>query len=391
MKNKKHLLIVFMVSMMALLLVGCGKGKPENTVKKVFDCLIENNTSEVKNYVYVESQDARTKDGNKGDTDQSNGNDENADGSVQATDNKETNEENSFSFINDYVSSIAEKEAANITYEIVSSEINEENAIVKVKVSYNNYGPVAKMAFKILFEQIITNTFSGIDMNDDDMVAVFVAAFENEQQNVAIIKKTETIDVPCKYVDKKWMITDYSAIQKIYYCNIYDALAELSGDYTDTEDENGEDGNQSENSPEESTVQESASNASNDDEPYGPGVTYFQDEGYKITVQEFVYWDSYNDYELILTYVGHDLSGYVGDYTLIHVGDDGESEEVSGTFHEGYDGKGRFEFGIEDIPYLKENNDGTYVLTIDESMFSGRGDLRMVEKEWADANAGSVG
>ena len=231
-------------------------------------------------------------------------------------------------------------------------------------------------------------------MNEDDMVAVFVAAFENEQQNVAIIKKTETIEVPCRYVDKKWMITDYSAIQNIYYCNIYSALSELGGDDSETEgtdDGSGEDGNQSENSPEKSAGQENASKASNDDEPYGPGVTYFQDEGYKITVQEFVYWDSYNEYELILTYVGHDMSGYVGDYTLSHLDDDGEIEEVSGTFHEGYDGKGKLKYGTENIPYWKENGEGTYVLTIDESMFNGRGDLRMVDKEWADANAGSVG
>lgn len=394
-KNKKQVLLAFMVAMIALLLAGCGKGKPENTVNKVFNCLTENNLSEIKNYIYVEPQETISKEGNEGGSEQSNGNEEGNEGdSQQLAGNSETSDEDPYSFISEYVSSVAEKEAANITYEIVSSEINEDDAIVKVKVSYNNYGPVAKMAFKILYDKIITNTFSGIDMNEDDMVAVFVAAFENEQQNVAIIKKTETIEVPCRYVDKKWMITDYSAIQNIYYCNIYGALSELGGDDSETEgtdDGSGEDGNQSENSPEKSAGQENASKTSNDDEPYGPGVTYFQDEGYKITVQEFVYWDSYNEYELMLTYVGHDMSGYVGDYTLSHLDDDGEIEEVSGTFHEGYDGKGKLKHGTENIPYWKENNEGTYVLTIDESMFNGRGDLRMVDKEWADANAGSVG
>lgn len=207
MKKVWYLLVVVLM----IGLVGCGTDKPDDMVENTVKCLQKNQVNEAKQYFYYE------------------------DSTTEKVEESTQSEDDSDSFsdaFTDIMNECAEENSQYLKYEVVDSTVNGDAATVTVEVTYKNAGPVAKLALNDLISQSISSAFSsaftdGGEIDNEDMSAILIAAFEKEKENAAIIDKTETLEINCKKTDKGWKISNYETLLNIYYCNILDTLENM--------------------------------------------------------------------------------------------------------------------------------------------------------------------
>lgn len=197
---------------LVFMLCGCGEQNPAEPVENTIKHLQNNELSEVGQYMYADSKEETESDSQESEGYE--GSSSYADTMIQA------------------LTAFAEENAPYIRYEILDSEVDSVDATVRVKITYKNAGPVAKLTVNELIDQSVSSALTsaftgGGDMDNDDMTAVFLASFEKAKEDAAIIDKTDTLEIHCKKVDGEWKICDGDVFLNIYYCNILDSISSM--------------------------------------------------------------------------------------------------------------------------------------------------------------------
>lgn len=371
---RKRIKEILTMASLAFVLFGCGEQNPAEPVENILKHLQNNELSEVGQYLYVDS-------GEETETGQ------------QEFGNYEESESYSDAIIQ-AMTACAEENASYIRYEILDSKVDNDDAIVKVKITYKNAGPVAKLAVNELINQSISNALTsaftgGGDMDDEDMAAVFLASFEKAKENAVIIDKTDTLEIHCKKIDKEWKICDYDVFLNIYYCNIFDSISSMfdeedSDAETVQKTENVDVSVETESEPENSDVSVEAESESD------PDIMYYKDNDMKETLLSFTTWDDDGEMKLDLTYVGEDGAGqYVGEFEMCissyYEDEEPKSLTITGKFTEDGDGNGTLFFDSGNTSdYDMYWNEDHYVLSL---KFNGE-TWELLEADWAYSNVG---
>lgn len=213
---KKSMLPVLLLGV-AVALSGCGAKKPADTVEAVFESLQENNLDAAREYFYVEEDSTEEETGE--------------------TDEMDT----ATNALVDMMEDFAEEHAAEISYNITDSEIDGDEAIVNVEVTYTDASAVTKLAYQDFLEQAISSALANVftdtedEMSESEFAAIFTKSFENAQEKASFVSATDEIEIPCQKVDGKWMITDTTDLMNIYYGNIIGTMDSLTTDDADEE------------------------------------------------------------------------------------------------------------------------------------------------------------
>lgn len=374
---KKKIIGVVAIIVLEALLFGCGAQEPSEPVENVMKHLQNNELSEINQYFYTDS--------------------------TEGTEENEQVQEDSgisdsqLSIIWDALTECAEQNAQYIRYEIVDSVVNGDDATVKLEVTYKNVGPVIKLAFSDLINQSISSAFSSAfigsgEMDDDDLTAIFIASFEKAKENVAIIDKTDTLEVHCKNVGKEWKICNPEVLRNIYYGNVVNSLESMFSESEDTEDEEstpeGENTDLATQTDLPSNEEDADTSAGTE---LGQNISYFKDNGMKETIMSFVYWDEADEMTLDFTYKGEDTEGnYVGEFEICiseYNADTGENDSVTGTgvFTEDTNGNGTVTLDNGNMSdYSIYWDEDHYAIVIN---FDGE-TMDLLEADWAYNNVG---
>lgn len=382
-KKIKYLSIIFLFT---FVLSSCGEAKPEEVVENTFKLFQENKLKESSDYFVKSEEDVDEDD--------------------------EANIESMLELLNDFAS----ENCKDISYEILDTKEDKNEATVKVKVKYKDASGITKIAFQEFLKQTISSAFTDSvignddDLDDSQMMSMFLKAFENAQEKATLVSKSETLEIKCKKVDDEWKIDSKKEMINIYYCNIINTMTKLSDSTkSDDKDDSKEDVDveTTEEVIEEATETETTEETTKSEETkeaeeettasaYSKDeVSYYQDP-YSAS---YTAWNDSTELIFNFIYLGTNFYGQsVGDGTFTmnskDENDNPTSETLEWTFVEDTDpnstsyGTIYFRNGntLDYSIYLEmsENVSDHYVLCMD---MNGE-EVRLVEAEWAHNNVG---
>ncbi len=100
--------------------------------------------------------------------------------------------------------------AKKITYEIKSSKIDNDKAVVTVYFKYVNGGPLLKATIGDVFSQTISMAFAGVEMSEEETSQMFISSMEKQKANIAESFAEKTIDIKCVKINDQWYIDEPS-------------------------------------------------------------------------------------------------------------------------------------------------------------------------------------
>ena len=321
-KENLKLYIMLLIAVCGCL-VGCGTNKAEAVVKNYFESMKNSDVDEMKTLI------KNTKD----------------------TKNNA---------LTDVMLLYAQEYHTNIEYTIEGSIIDEDTATIDVEVKYSNLGPIVKLALIDLVNNSISSAFMGVELDDDDMDALFGSYFEKHKEDVSVLPKTETLKVECEKIDGKWKIIYSDELINVYFCNMMNALDSFESDNSEktSEIEDTQDIEPAKEVPEEQI---------SDQLTYG---TYILDNGVNAVCTAevgFTTDESSCDYINIsaMGYDGHEVASFYGDIALNQEGNyEAYCEYLNTTIVIRFD-----EIGMNinilscDDSYMMESIVGKYLLT----------------------------
>lgn len=177
----KRIISIVLISMLLVGLVGCGSSaKPEDAVVKYFDAAKELDLEAMAATIVPSNQIATEE--------------------TTALLDDDDSEYTKFFF--DYLSDNASK----MSYEIVSSEVNDDMATVNVKCSYIDGGVVLKATIGEVFSQLFGLAFSGVEMTEEETDAFFAGVMQEQIELLGETRKEVSINVECVKEDDVWYI-----------------------------------------------------------------------------------------------------------------------------------------------------------------------------------------
>lgn len=101
-----------------------------------------------------------------------------------------------------------EQNASKITYEITSSQITGDQAVVTVAASYIDSYPLLEEIFSEYMTQAFAMAFSGQEITDEDYQILMADIFADKLETASDNFKDATLEIPCEMIDGKWYISD---------------------------------------------------------------------------------------------------------------------------------------------------------------------------------------
>lgn len=264
-------------------LVGCGTNKAEAVVKNYFESMKNSDVDEMKTLIK----------------------------NTEKTDTKNN-------VLIDVMLLYAQEYHTNIEYTIEGSMIDKDTATIDVEVKYINLGPIVKLALTDLVNNSISSAFMGVELEDDDMDALFRSYFEKHKEDISVLPKTETLKVECEKIDGKWKIIYSDELINIYFCNMMNALDSFANDNSENSESNSEKTSEIEDTQDIEPAKEVTEEQISDRLTYG---TYILDNGVNAVCTAevgFTTDESSCDYIDIsaMGYDGHEVASFYGDIAL---------------------------------------------------------------------------
>ncbi len=118
-----------------------------------------------------------------------------------------TDEEDDYAqYFIDYLKDNAQK----IQYEVVSSEVDGENAVVTVECTYVDGGTVLVKTMQQYFIQALSQAFSGVELTDEEYSQMFIDIMDEQIATYQENTLSATVVFELVNIDGTWYISDVS-------------------------------------------------------------------------------------------------------------------------------------------------------------------------------------
>lgn len=95
---------------------------------------------------------------------------------------------------------------SKMSYEIKSTEVTGESAIVSVHFKYIDSSDLLSSVVKDVLTQALSSVLSGTELTDEQQNAMFTDAIQKYRESATDTYIEKTIDISCKKVDGSWFI-----------------------------------------------------------------------------------------------------------------------------------------------------------------------------------------
>lgn len=107
-------------------------------------------------------------------------------------------------YLMDYMKGNAKK----MTYQVKSTSMGEDKALVTVESKYLNAGPVYQEVMGEVISKVMGLAFSGKQPSEEEISALFDGVIEEKAKGKDLTFKTEEVELDLIKKDGKWLISD---------------------------------------------------------------------------------------------------------------------------------------------------------------------------------------
>lgn len=209
---KKKIVSIVLLSVMAMVLAGCGGPKPEDAVSNYLSAakLIDAKTMAI--YILpsneVDIQDTEALAGN-GEDDQY------------------------IKYFTEYMTTNAKK----MTYSIAGTEVTGNKAIVTVDCKYIDGGPLLKATIGEAFMKVFGMAFTGVEQTEEETNQMFLGIMKEQSEIIGETYKEATVKIDCVKQDGKWYISKVNDdLEDVVTMGFTFAGKDLENSFGDTSD-----------------------------------------------------------------------------------------------------------------------------------------------------------
>lgn len=194
----KRIVSTILIFTFVFSLSGCGAAaKPEDTVNGFLSAAKELNLEEMATYVNSDSAEDLSQWDSEDDMEQ---------------------------YFLDYLKECASK----MTYEIKSTNVTDNTAVVTVDFKYIDSTPLLKAVIGGLFTKALANAFSGTELTDEQELAMFTDEIQKQKSTISDSYAESTVDINCIKTDGKWFIRSVSQdLQNVVMANFICAANDI--------------------------------------------------------------------------------------------------------------------------------------------------------------------
>lgn len=180
---KKKIVSMVLLSVLVLVLVGCGGPKPEDTVNKYLTAAKVLDTETMATCILPSNEE-----------------------DVQSTkDITDTEKDGEYpTYFKDYMTDSAKK----MTYSITETKVTDDKAVVTVKCKYIDGGPLLKATIGEAFTKMLGSAFSGVEQTEEETNEMFVSIMKEQSELLGEKYKENTFKINCKKQDDNWYIAE---------------------------------------------------------------------------------------------------------------------------------------------------------------------------------------
>lgn len=143
-------------------------------------------------------------------------------------------ENDNVSYLMDYFKENAKK----LSYVVNDAQINDKTAVVPVEFTYQNASEVFRATLKKVLSETMASAFSGEEMSDAEMEALFISAFNEGKENNQPASSKTTINFSCEKTENGWIITDVKdEVYNVMTCGFQGVGKEISDAFNGSSDE----------------------------------------------------------------------------------------------------------------------------------------------------------
>lgn len=210
----KRILSMFLLCVLVFTVSGCGAvAKPEDTVSNFLNAAKEFDLEKMSTYVVSENA-----------------------GKISELDSEDETEQ----YFLDYLKECASK----MSYEIKSSIVTDDSAVVTVNFKYIDSSLLLASVIQEVFSQAIASAFSGAELTDEQQSAMFTDAIQKYRDSAVDSYIESKVDVNCTKTDDGWLIDsvndDLGNVLMSNFINASDGLSSSFGDSDDNSDAEAE-------------------------------------------------------------------------------------------------------------------------------------------------------
>ncbi len=132
----------------------------------------------------------------------------NPENSTSKEDIQNLTKENDDNSMEKYFIDYFKENAAKITYKIVKSEIEGDDATVSIELKHIDGGLLFKATVGEVFQQLIPLAFSGTKLSDEETEQMYINAMKKQQEIIKESFKDTVVDMKLTMIDKKWYINE---------------------------------------------------------------------------------------------------------------------------------------------------------------------------------------
>lgn len=205
---------MFLLCVLVFTVSGCGAvAKPEDTVSNFLNAAKEFDLEKMSTYVVSENA-----------------------GKISELDSEDETEQ----YFLDYLKECASK----MSYEIKSSIVTDDSAVVTVNFKYIDSSLLLASVIQEVFSQAIASAFSGAELTDEQQSAMFTDAIQKYRDSAVDSYIESKVDVNCTKTDDGWLIDsvndDLGNVLMSNFINASDGLSSSFGDSDDNSDAEAE-------------------------------------------------------------------------------------------------------------------------------------------------------
>ncbi|MCD8324714.1 MAG: hypothetical protein LUC32_07195 [Clostridiales bacterium] len=193
----------------AMFLSACGARNPESAVNRYFECMKENDTEGIADYIYQES--------------------------ISSEEEVSMVLETGYAVLDNYLKDYIQEKAGDIEFEVLESDTEDDMSEVSIEVTYTDVRDAFNLALGDTYAEMYLSALMGVDMTDDEMEEALQSYFEEELERTGVETVTKTISIYCVKDGGSWKVIENGNLINVYTCNMYQAMQEFNEDTLEVE------------------------------------------------------------------------------------------------------------------------------------------------------------
>lgn len=194
--NKYFSRLLVVITLLCFSLVGCSSSaKPQSSVDTMFKAIKECNYEKLSKVLYTDGDEKKS--------------------------DKDMYEDKTFE-------DIFKENGKLVQYKITDTQINGEEATIKVDCTYGDALEIFGTAFQSYVKKAMTAALASQKQTEEESKKMLDVEIKEAQKNIKLKTTTSNFEIKCKKVDGKWLVVSDENIANVMSANIVKGFSDLA-------------------------------------------------------------------------------------------------------------------------------------------------------------------